>query len=334
MSDGKPKLLIAKGSFATMGGAERDLMRVIPYLKEHFELTVTTLASVPELEKVCDSGVHCLHPLLLDFAGLCRSFDKVRKSAGKAWKSCDGLEKALDEHQYIYLVSGDGYLGFIQNLPPNKRIHLQLHEPHRGLHEDSLHRTITGGFKRPWWMTSLILRKSRKNDQKIIRDFFYTENTSISGNSNFSAKRAHEVYDIDPSVLWPCVDFNEFSPTDDGSKNPVKDQFSGDYVVNVGTASWAKGVWEVISMLKGSGLSLAHIGGGASKTLEKIKQHANQNNVPIWIAPRIPSNELAVIMRDARAVVSMAPRAIGHSNRALHGTPAIFVNEGGFQDAM
>ena len=103
----------------------------------------------------------------------CRSFDKVRKSAGKAWKSCDGLEKALDEHQYIYLVSGDGYLGFIQNLPPNKRIHLQLHEPHRGLHEDSLHRTITGGFKRPWWMTSLILRKSRKNDQKIIRDFLH-----------------------------------------------------------------------------------------------------------------------------------------------------------------
>ena len=70
------------------------------------------------------------------------------------------VEKALDEHQYIYLVSGDGYLGFIQNLPPNKRIHLQLHEPHRGLHEDSLHRTITGGFKRPWWITSLILRSN------------------------------------------------------------------------------------------------------------------------------------------------------------------------------
>lgn len=341
MSDGKPKLLIAKGSFATMGGAERDLLRVIPYLKEHFELTVTTLVSVPELEKVCDTnGIALLTPAApwKIPAGLFAAlFDKVRKSARKAWKSCDGLEKALDEHQYIYLVSGDGYLGFIQNLPPNKRIHLQLHEPHRGLHEDSLHRTITGGFKRPWWMTSLILRKSRKNDQKIIRDFFYTENTSISGNSNFSAKRAHEVYDIDPSVLWPCVDFNEFSPNDDGSKNPVKNQFSEEYVVNVGTASWAKGVWEVISMLKGSGLSLAHVGGGAAKTLEKIKQHANRNNVPLWIAPRIPSNELAAIMRDARAVVSMAhkePFGLTPIEAFAVGTPAIFVNEGGFQDTI
>ena len=90
-------------------------------------------------------------------------------------------------------------------------------------------------------------------------------------------------------------------------------------------------------MLKGSGLSLAHIGGGASKTLEKIKQHANQNNVPIWIAPRIPSNELAVIMRDARAVVSMAhkePFGLTPIEAFAVGTPAIFVNEGGFQDTI
>ena len=84
MSDGKPKLLIAKGSFATMGGAERDLLRVIPYLKEHFQLTVTTLVPVPELEKVCDTNEIALltpaTPWKIPTGLFAALFDKIRKS--------------------------------------------------------------------------------------------------------------------------------------------------------------------------------------------------------------------------------------------------------------
>ena len=90
-------------------------------MKEHFELTVTTLVPVPELEKVCDTNDIALltpaTPWKIPTGLFAALFDKIRKSARKAWKSCDGLEKALDEHQYIYLVSGDGYLGFIQESP-------------------------------------------------------------------------------------------------------------------------------------------------------------------------------------------------------------------------
>ena len=44
-----PHLLVAKGSFATMGGAERDLLRNLPALEKIFSVKVATLHPVPEL---------------------------------------------------------------------------------------------------------------------------------------------------------------------------------------------------------------------------------------------------------------------------------------------
>ena len=46
-------LVVAKGSFAAMGGAERDLMRNLPALAQRFSVSVATLHSVPELESLC-----------------------------------------------------------------------------------------------------------------------------------------------------------------------------------------------------------------------------------------------------------------------------------------
>ena len=50
---GSSSLIVAKGSFASMGGAERDLLRIIPSLTKFFSVKVATLHKVPELEDLC-----------------------------------------------------------------------------------------------------------------------------------------------------------------------------------------------------------------------------------------------------------------------------------------
>ena len=51
--DAKPRLLVVKGSFSAMGGAERDILRNLPYLKKLFSIRVATLDAVSELELLC-----------------------------------------------------------------------------------------------------------------------------------------------------------------------------------------------------------------------------------------------------------------------------------------
>ena len=60
----------------------------------------------------------------------------------------------------------------------------------------------------------------------------------------------------------PCVDFNEYSIQESPSKISP---FDGEYVVTIGTAIWAKGTMEVIDMLKGTDISLVHVGGGTPR---------------------------------------------------------------------
>ena len=113
--------------------------------------------------------------------------------------------------------------------------------------------------------------------------------------------------------------------------------FSGDYAVSVGRASWAKGTWETVSMLSGTSLALAHVGGGDKDDLGRLATHAHNCGVELWIAPRLSSNEMAALMRGARAVVSMAhgePFGLTPIEAFSVGTPALFVDEGGFRDSI
>ena len=52
--DAKPQLLVVKGSFSSMGGAERDILRNLPYLTKLFSIKVATLDTVSELEMLCE----------------------------------------------------------------------------------------------------------------------------------------------------------------------------------------------------------------------------------------------------------------------------------------
>ena len=341
MADEKPTLLIVKGIISRMGGAERDLIRRLPHLTTWFNVSVATLASCDELELVCNK--HEIHlykpdnPWSPPNSALSQIFDGVHQSSKRAWQDCNNLMSDLKKFDYFHIISGDGYLAMLELIPTNKTAHLYLLEPHRGLHEQSLHRNLNGKLKRPRLLTNILLSKARKNDLNIVTQFASRPNTIISGNSSYTANRIKQVYGIDCGFLHPCVDKTEYSAHIEGVENPYTDSIAMQYVVTIGTANWAKGSMEVVSMLSGTGLSLAHVGGGQAKELEILKLHAKNHDVKLWVAPKLSSDQLSTLIKDSLAVVSMAhkePFGLTPIEAFSIGTPAIFVADGGFVDSI
>ena len=335
-----PSLIVAKGSFAAMGGAERDLLRIIPSLTKLFSVKIATLHKVPELEDLCEKLKIKLFAPKNNWS-LSRDIfstilDTGIKSASNAWATCEGLIKEINDIDFMHIISGDGSLGIFRHIPEHISCHLHLLEPHRGLHQDVLHRRIDGFPKRNLWLTKLLLSRARKRDLQLIKKFNLRNKSLISSNSNYSSSMAKDVYGIKTGVLWPCVDSSEF-PEDDS--NDVENPYNGndEYVVNIGKASWVKGTWETIKMVSGTKLGVVHVGGGEEKDLKKLKEYADYLDVDLWISPRLSSPELVSLMRNSRAIVSMAyGEAFGLTpiEAFAVGTPAIFVNEGGFRDTI
>jgi glycosyltransferase involved in cell wall biosynthesis len=90
-------------------------------------------------------------------------------------------------------------------------------------------------------------------------------------------------------------------------------------------------------MLENTELSMAHVGGGSSEDINQLISHAESCNVKVWFAPRLPQNELLGLLRGAEASVSMAhgePFGLTPIEAFAIGTPALFVNEGGFTDTV
>ena len=334
-------LVVAKGSFAAMGGAERDLMRNLPAFARRFSVTVATLHPVPELESLCSElGIPLICPdeaWKMPTDALSTVLDSGNDTAAKAWQGCSGLAAVLATSDAVHLVSGDGSLALLEHLPDSVAVHLHLLEPHRGLHENVLHREIDGSPKRSLGLTSALLSRARRRDIEAIRGLTDRPCSAISGNSSYTAARIGEVYGVEAGVLLPSVVSDEF-PAEAGLEEPsgIPD-IANPYAVSVGRASWAKGTWETVSMLAGSGVSLAHVGGGAGEDLARLTQHAESCGVGLWIAPRLSSPEMAALMRGARAVVSMAhgePFGLTPVESISVGTPALMVDEGGFRDTV
>ena len=336
----KPNLLVAKGSFKAMGGAERDLIRTLPALKQSFDITVATIHDTPELTEICQrEGIELLHPAEkwnLPKGVLSTILDRGTDSASLAWQTIPKIQEHLEECDAIHLVSGDGSLPLINHIPEEKLVHLYLLEPHRGLYEDTLHRRVDGSPKQNIFITNLLLSRARKRDMNLLNSLIRRKNSIFSGNSKFSTDRAKTVYGIDAEILWPCVDISEFPPDDNyDNQNPYP--YKDDYVVSIGRASWAKGTWETIAMLEGTELSLAHVGGGEPKSISKLVKHAKSKDVGLWISPKISSPDLVSLMKGARAIVSMAhSESFGLSpiEAFAVGAPAVFVDEGGFRETI
>ena len=335
------RLLVAKGSFEAFGGAERDLIRNLPAFAQRFQVSVATLHPVPELESICTRlGLPLISPdeaWETPTGAFSTVLDSGRDAAAKAWRSCSGLADTLAESDAVHLVSGDGSLGLLEHVPDSVAVHLHLLEPHRGLHEDVLHRRIDGSPKRSLGLTSALLSRARRRDIEAIRGLSDRARTAISGNSSYTAARIGEVYGVEAGVLLPSLVSDEFPAESSSDVSFESGGMTRPYVVSVGRASWVKGSWETVSMLSGSGLSLAHVGGGSSEDLERLSQHAESCGVGIWVAPRLSSPEMAALMREATAVVSTAhgePFGLTPVEAISVGTPALVVDEGGFRDTV
>ena len=341
----KPSLLVAKGTFEAMRGAERDLIRNLPALTKYFDVTMATLESSRELKQCCrENAIPLLKPKI-PWQKQTGTFSTVwntdLRNSTKAWKGIAGLNEALANADVVHLVSGDGSLGLIRLVPKKTPFHLHMLEPHRGLYEDVLHLGVDGKPKRNLSFTRFALSKARRDDRKVISAFLKRPNSRINGNSSYSAERIQSVYGCDAGFIHPSVDFSEFTTEATVEENQAWIEFDElpdpPWVTTIGHAGWVKGGWETISMLAGSGVGLVLVGGGVFEEVEGLHDHANARGVKLWTPPRLSNLQLTGLMRRSVAIVSMAhgePFGLTPIEAFAVGTPALFVDEGGFQDTL
>lgn len=341
----KPSLLVAKGTFEAMRGAERDLIRNLPALTEYFDVTMATLQSSKELKQCCrENSVPLLKPKISwqqKSGTWARIWNTELRSSTKAWKGIAGLKEVLASTDAVHLVSGDGSLGLIRLVPKKTPFHLHMLEPHRGLYEDVLHLGVDGKPRRNLSLTKFALSKARRDDRRVISAFLKRPKSKINGNSNYSAERIQAVYGCDSEFIHPSVDFSEFTPEATEEENQawidLDELPDPPWVTTIGHAGWVKGGWETISMLAGSGFGLVLVGGGVFEEVEGLHDHADARGVKLWTPPRLSNLQLTGLMRRSVAIVSMAhgePFGLTPIEAFAVGTPALFVDEGGFQDTV
>ena len=69
---------------------------------------------------------------------------------------------------------------------------------------------------------------------------------------------------------------------------------------------------------------------------QTLQDHANKHDVGLWVAPKLSSDQLSLLIKQSLAVVSMAhkePFGLTPIEAFSIGT-AIFVNDGGFIDSI
>ena len=335
------RLLVAKGSFSVMGGGERDIIRNLPALSKKFKVTVATLDSSNELDSLCEEyGLDLMKPDVRwtpPKGPISRILDRGFSSSLESWKSIGGLVEILGDLDYLHLTSGDGSLSILEIIPDRISVHLHLLEPHRGLHEDVLHRMVDGSPRRNLSLTRVALSMARRKDLSKIRRVSSRDRTAISGNSEFTSSRIEDVYGISSGVLPPSLDPEEFPSSRVEDESSALFEIDSPYAVTIGRASWAKGTWEAISMLRGTGFSLALVGGGEDESIDSLIEHAKSCQVGLWVAPRLESSDLCSLVKGAVAVISMAhsePFGLTPIEAQSLGTPALFVDEGGFRETI
>ncbi|MED5230868.1 MAG: glycosyltransferase family 4 protein [Candidatus Thermoplasmatota archaeon] len=341
----KPSLLVAKGTFEAMRGAERDLIRNLPALAKYFDVTMATLQSSKALKQCCrENSIPLLRPKVAwqqQTGALGRIWNRDLRNSTKAWRGIEGLKEVLSSTDAVHLVSGDGSLGLIRLVPKKIPFHLHMLEPHRGLYEDILHLGVDGKPKRNLSLTRFALSKARRDDRKVIAAFLKRPKSRINGNSNYSAERIQTVYGCDAGFIHPSVDFSEFTQEATEEENQawidLDELPDPPWVTTIGHAGWVKGGWETISMLAGSGFGLVLVGGGVFEEVEDLHDHADARGVKFWTPPRLSNLQLTGLMRRSVAIVSMAhgePFGLTPIEAFAVGTPALFVDEGGFQDTI
>ena len=338
-SDSKPRLLVVKGTFEQFGGAERDLLNNLQAWQEHFEITLTSLHLPQDARDLLESlDILYLTPAIpwkkptgswAEFRALAS-----RQASNRWWNMLELTEQGLRLHDVlatsdaVHLTSGVASLEFSQMVPKDLPIHYHCLEPHRGLHEDVLHRRVDGTPKQNLAMTKFLLGKQRRRDISMTHDLVDRSNSAISGNSPWIQQRIKSVYNEDSGLLWPSVDLDVWKG--DSPEPEMR-------VVAIGSASFVKGTMDTIDMLAGTDLVYHHVGGGSEEDLAILRGHAKRKEVEFVVEPRLSQEALVSLVKRSLAVVSLArnePFGLTPIEAQAAGTPALMVDEGGYQHTV
>jgi glycosyltransferase involved in cell wall biosynthesis len=337
-----------KGSFEPFGGGERDSINNLEAWSKFFDLSVATLHPNKELiEKLNDLKIPLFSPVsnwTYSRGIFSEIFASSSRNASKKWYSMlsltnqgVGLSTLFSNIDAVNITTGMASLEILPLIPSNIPIHTYMHEPNRGLHSNDLHFDVDGTPKQNLKLTNFLLSKQRRIDEKLVT--LASKRGEISGNSKNTCDRIKQVYDVDSNFLYPSINTKlwPIKPTEDEDWGSVKKEFDltkNKYVITIGHAIFAKGLWNTITKLSNSNLQIVQIGGGVN---EKHKEHARKNNVELKPLPRVSQATIRALMRNAKALVSNAinePFGLTPPEAYFVNCPVIVSNQGGFRETV
>ena len=344
----RKRLLLVKGSFEHFGGGERDLINNLEALSRYFDLSFATLHPNKELiEKLNELNIPLFSPVRnwsYSRGIFSEIFAKSSRTASKKWysmlsltKQGVGLNTLFSNLDAVNITTGMASLEILPLIPNNIPVHTHMLEPNRGLHSNDLHYDVDGTPKQNLKITNFLLSKQRRIDEKLVA--LASRRGDISGNSKNTCERIKQVYGIESNFLYPSIDTNLWpvKPTKDEDWESVKEEFDlrkNEYVITIGHAIYAKGLWKTISKLRHSKLQIVQLGGGVN---EKHKEHAKKNSVELKALPRVSQATIRALMRNAKAMVSNAinePFGLTPPEAYFVDCPVIVSNQGGFRETV
>ena len=344
----RKRLLLVKGSFEHFGGGERDLINNLEAWSKYFDLSIATLHPHEELrEKLNELNIPLFSPIenwSYSHGTLSEIFAKSTKKASQKWysmlsltKQGVGLTTLFSNIDAVNITTGMASLEILPFIPKNIPLHTYMHEPNRGLHSNDLHFDIDGKPKQNLKITNLFLSKQRRIDEKLVE--LAAKRGKISGNSKYTCERIQQVYGIESNFLYPSINTKlwPIKPSKDEDWNAVKKEFNltqNQYIITIGHAIYAKGLWQTIENLNSSKLTIVQIGGGVT---DRHHQHAKTNNVELIALPRVSQATIRVLMRNAKAMVSNAinePFGLTPPESYFVECPVIVSNQGGFRETV
>ena len=356
------RVLIVRGSFASLGGAERELLHLIRATSQRWEVSLACLDFSEDAKALLDdASVRLLlptNPIQWPNGAVAEIMAKASTSAEKMWRN---IEIPWDDFDAVHISVCRGSLELLPLIPAHLPVHYHCLEPPRWLYEDVLHRQIDGTPKQSLWLTKMLFTRQRKRDRAYVKKLIQRPKASISGNSMWIQKRLNVVYGLacDASkengqpplrdtngcpleathvmhvidwTLWP-----KKASKEERSALKNVEAVPEHYVVTVGRISHVKGTWETLQSLANTQLALVQVGGGDEADKTALIAEGKRIGVEVVCMPRLSQTQLCALIRGARAMVSHAhhePFGLTPIEAMAIGVPALMVDEGGFACTM
>jgi glycosyltransferase involved in cell wall biosynthesis len=359
--ESKRHVLVVRGVFGALGGAERELLQLIPKLENEWKVSLATLSLPEEAKQLLDSTTIDIYQSQTSFEPPIDTLSEVRNVASKQalrlWKS---IVIPWDSIDVVHLSVCRGTLEILPLIPSTIPVLYHCLEPPRWLYEDVLHRRLDGTNKRPSLVTKVAFRKQRNDDQRLVRMLLKRPNSTVCGNSLYTANRLATTYKlpnactnqkgnvpqrdaqrrvlqstfIHPAIdleKWPIMATTEEQAEVESLNLPEK------YVVTIGKILFVKGTMESVAMLENTDVALVQIGGGSDSDKVELMRFAQAKNVQVMYMPRLSQRQICGVVRGSIAVVSHAhgePFGLTPLEALAVGIPPMMVRDGGFVETM